>query len=226
LNIIYLLIIIIIIFVSFDFIKVDNKIIKIMASSSSYGSSRAPMEGQLRSHCPLSNTPLYVVILMGVSGSGKTTIGEALVPLTNATFIDADNLHSEENREKMARGEPLTDEDRMPWLQQCAKVIDEAVHNKKRTILACSALKPSYRATLIGIHNDAVLFIHLSGSMEIIEQRMEKRKGHYMPPSLLKSQYETLEIRNENEHIHTVSVDTPIEQSVEVARTLLQRHSW
>ncbi len=131
---------------------------------------------------------------MGVTGTGKSTVGLALAQATGWQFADADDFHSQANREKMRASIPLTDEDRAPWLQSLHEQIAKWNHEGANAILACSALKESYRATLIdGIPRDSVRFFYLNGPASVIRERLEARQGHYMPPSLLPSQLATLE---------------------------------
>ncbi len=132
-----------------------------------------------------------IIIVMGVAGSGKTTIGSLLALDLGWDFFDGDDFHSEANRAKMARGIPLTDEDRSMWLNALRDLISENVRNDRSIVLACSALKKSYRE-LLGV-NERVRFVHLQGSYEQIESRLRKRKGHFMPANMLTSQFETLE---------------------------------
>lgn len=135
-----------------------------------------------------------VVVIMGVAGSGKTTVGEALALRTGWPFRDADDFHSPANRAKMHAGIPLTDEDREPWLQaihdQIALWLRDGVHG----IVTCSALKESYRSALTeGASPGSVHFVFLTGPASVIQERMEARRGHFMPESLLPSQLATLE---------------------------------
>lgn len=135
-----------------------------------------------------------VVVLMGVTGTGKTTVGEALAARTGWQFADADDFHSAANRAKMHAGIPLTDEDRGPWLESLHKQILAWLRDGVNGILACSALKETYRTELTdGTGPRAVRFVFLSGPPGLIRQRMEARHGHYMPESLLPSQLATLE---------------------------------
>ena len=124
---------------------------------------------------------------MGVSGSGKSTVGALLAQRLGAEFLDADEFHPPENVAKMAAGVPLSDADRKPWLER----LNGELRRHKDAVLACSALKDSYRLTLSqGID---CRFVHLRGSMELIRTRMETRRHRYMPASLLESQFATLE---------------------------------
>ncbi|MBS9391526.1 gluconokinase [Dolichospermum sp. UHCC 0684] len=133
-----------------------------------------------------------IVILMGVAGSGKTTIGQALAAATGWEFSDADWFHSAAAKEKMNRGEPLTDTDRAPWLQTMREAIAQWLQADKNAILACSALKVSYRQILC-YDDPRVKLVYLQGSYGLIEQRLRDRIGHFMKADLLQSQFETLE---------------------------------
>lgn len=140
----------------------------------------------------MSVATIYVV--MGVSGSGKTTIGTLLAEHLGATFADADDYHSEANKAKMHAGIPLTDEDRAPWLRTLNELLRQWADTGARGVLACSALKADYRETLnTGIAPGVMDFVWLDGAREMIQQRLEARQGTYMNPSLLGSQLATLE---------------------------------
>jgi gluconokinase len=135
-----------------------------------------------------------IVILMGVTGTGKSTVGQALARATGWAFADADDFHSHANREKMHAGIPLTEEDRAPWLASLHQQIAKWNREGSNGILACSALRKSYRATLTdGVPPESIRLVYLTGPESLICQRLESRKGHYMPPSLLPSQIATLE---------------------------------
>ena len=135
-----------------------------------------------------------VIILMGVAGSGKTTIGRALATALGWPFYDADDFNSSANKQKMAAGQALTDHDRRPWLNQLAGRIGCWSELSTGSVLACSALKASYRSLLTGrIDAEQVVYIHLRGSKALIARRLTCRQAHYMPPELLDSQYEILE---------------------------------
>eukprot|EP01120_Amphizonella_sp_Union-15-10_P012629 TRINITY_DN5649_c0_g2_i1.p1 TRINITY_DN5649_c0_g2~~TRINITY_DN5649_c0_g2_i1.p1 ORF type:complete len:190 (+),score=32.33 TRINITY_DN5649_c0_g2_i1:48-572(+) len=139
-----------------------------------------------------------IFLLMGVSGSGKSTFGVELEKKTGCKFYDGDDFHPEENKNKMARGVPLNDEDRRVWLQIIRDLIQQKIKAKECCFIACSALKKSYRQMLRQSDNQVVT-IYLKGSYELIEKRLLHRKGHFMPTSLLKSQFETLEEPNQDE---------------------------
>jgi len=133
-----------------------------------------------------------IVVLMGVTGSGKTTVGKVLAKELGWKFCDADDYHPPENIEKMRLGIALTDEDRKPWLQTLARLIDDARDRGENIILACSALKHAYQESLRH-HLDVVHYVCLCGSEEVIKKRLAARKGHFMNPVLLPSQFEILE---------------------------------
>jgi gluconokinase len=128
---------------------------------------------------------------MGVSGSGKTTVGRLLAADLGWDFLDADDFHSPANRDKMSRGLPLSDADREPWLDALAEAVAERSRAGRRAVLACSALKQSYRDRL-QVEN-GVRLVYLKGDPETIERRLESRKGHYFAAGLLASQFEALE---------------------------------
>ncbi|RLJ72163.1 gluconokinase [Pedobacter alluvionis] len=155
------------------------------------------------------------IILMGVSGSGKTVIGKALAPRINAEFIDGDNLHSQRNVDKMASGIPLTDADRLDWLLLIAKVGREHLAHGTSCIIACSALKKSYR-NLLRTDNTNIRFVYLKGSFDLIHDRIVKRSHQYMPSTLLKSQFDTLEEPlSDEQDVVTISIDQSIPEIVE-----------
>ncbi len=133
-----------------------------------------------------------IVVLMGVSGSGKTTVGELLSERLGWPLLDADDFHPPENIEKMRSGIPLTDEDRWPWLDRLNGLLREKDSNGESALLACSALKQKYRDRLAAGLKDP-RWVYLKGSFELIEARLKARKGHYMKAGLLKSQFATLE---------------------------------
>jgi gluconokinase len=132
-----------------------------------------------------------VIILMGVSGVGKTTVGQALAQKLRWRFAEGDDFHSAANIAKMHAGIPLTDEDRAPWLQSLRNAINAWLACGENVVLACSALKASYRA-LLQVGPD-VRFVYLHAGFELIAKRLAARKGHYMNPDLLRSQFDTLE---------------------------------
>ena len=162
----------------------------------------------------MAKAKIYYV--MGVSGSGKTTIGELLAKKLAIPFYDGDDFHPEENVKKMAAGHPLNDEDRKSWLLRLNALSQE--NSENGAVIVCSALKQSYRNILQKGVEDKAVFLFLSGSFETILDRMQKRKGHFMPPDLLKSQFETLEIPNDS---LSVSIDqTPENILAEILQKL------
>ncbi|HEX4020277.1 MAG TPA: gluconokinase [Acidobacteriaceae bacterium] len=135
-----------------------------------------------------------VVIVMGVTGTGKTTVGKAVAEQLHWQFADADDFHSKENRAKMHAGIALQDEDRKPWLESLHAQILRWQQQGTNAVLACSALKQQYRDTLAaGTQPDAVRYIFLDGPEAVIQQRLQQRHGHYMPSALLPSQLAALE---------------------------------
>ena len=144
---------------------------------------------------------LYVV--MGVAGSGKTSIGENVAEKINATYIDGDDYHPQANIEKMANGEPLTDDDRWPWLEVVA---NELARTEGIVLAGCSALKKAYRDFITANAGEPVQFLYLDGSKQLIGERMAARTGHFMPTSLLDSQFATLEIPGETENAVAIDI--------------------
>jgi gluconokinase len=132
-----------------------------------------------------------IIVVMGVTGVGKTTIGLALAALRNCRFEDADAYHSAENIEKMSHGTPLTDADRIPWLESMHRMLEKYWASGQEVVLACSALKQEYR-DLLG-KDVPITWIYLKGSPDTIRQRIEHRHGHFAKEDLLKSQFDTLE---------------------------------
>jgi gluconokinase len=140
---------------------------------------------------PPIHRPL-VLIFMGVSGSGKTTVGTLFAKRTGAIFFEGDEFHSPQNIEKMRRGVPLTDDDRADWLRTLRGIITRSLDRGALTVIACSALKAAYRDVLQG-GDRRVQFVHLTGPRALLEGRLNARKNHFMPPTLLDSQLATLE---------------------------------
>lgn len=137
---------------------------------------------------------MTIVVLMGVTGSGKTTIGTLLAQRTGTIFADADDYHPLANKEKMRAGIPLNDEDRQPWLEILNGVLQSWCKSSQGGVLACSALKEKYRQTLAsGIPSNAIAFVWLDGDKELLSERLAKRHHEYMNPHLLSSQLATLE---------------------------------
>lgn len=157
----------------------------------------------------------FCVMVMGVSGSGKTAVGKALAHALHGQFLDADDLHPSTNIDKMSAGIPLTDEDRLPWLLAVSEAVNTTFVAEKPVILACSALKKAYR-TLLREHITAPLkIIYLKSSFEQVRDRLEKRSGHFMPANLLASQFEALEEPDLAEPaITAVDANLPIDQVI------------
>ena len=163
------------------------------------------------------------IIVMGVSGSGKSTIGALLAERLGWPFADADGFHPAENVAKMAAGTPLTDADRWPWLDAIAAHIGAARQAGQPVVVACSALRRAYRERLRAGHGD-LLFLHLSGAPEVIAARQAARQGHFMPPSLMASQFATLEDTVAEPDAVTVSVKASPHEVVEAALAHLRQH--
>ncbi len=161
-----------------------------------------------------------VVVVMGVSGSGKTTIGAALARRLVWPFQEGDDLHPPENVAKMRAGIPLSDEDRVPWLHAVAARIDEWRERGEAGIITCSALKRRYRDLIVG-ERPEVRLVHLTAPPALIAERMAARRGHFMPASLLESQLAALEPPGPDENVLTVSVDAPVETVVDRIATAL-----
>lgn len=176
--------------------------------------SGLPLGASARLDAPLAPPP---VIVMGVSGAGKTTIGKLLADRLGTWFLDADDLHDVPSKRKMSQGEPLTDADRAPWLDRVGAAIRAA---PVPPVVACSALKAEYRARLREFAPDLV-FVHLHGTATLIAARLGTRDHEYMPPSLLDSQIAALEPLADEEAGLRVDVALPPEQIVELVATWL-----
>ena len=158
-----------------------------------------------------------IILVMGVSGSGKTTIGQLLAKSLKWEFCDADALHPAANVEKMSRGIPLDDVDRKPWLQRLQQAITQWLQEDKNMVLACSALKTAYRQLLLQ-DKQRMRLVYLKGDFQLIQERLQSRPHHYMPPDLLQSQLDTLE--EPFEAIY-VDVSQPPEAIVQEIKTRL-----
>ena len=154
------------------------------------------------------------LVVMGVSGSGKSTIGEKLAERIGWRYEDGDRFHPASNVAKMSAGHPLTDEDRWPWLKAIAAEIDRACSAGKHIVIGCSALKRSYRDVLMQGRTD-VRLVYLDGTQSLIADRLSHRKGHFMPPGLLISQFAALEPPTPDERPVTVSIDAEVEVIVD-----------
>jgi gluconokinase len=157
------------------------------------------------------------IVIMGVSGCGKSTVGAALGTALGIPYRDGDDLHPPANVEKMRAGIPLTDDDRWPWLDRVAATLrDEAP-----VVVGCSALRRAYRDRIRAGSGGPVQFVHLTGSREVIAARMADRKGHYMPPSLLDSQFATLEPPGPDEAI-SIGIDQSLTRLISQILPLLK----
>lgn len=158
------------------------------------------------------------MIVMGVAGSGKSTVGEGLARRIGAAYVDGDVLHPPANIDKMSRGIALTDDDRLPWLREVGRLLHDGAG---RTIIGCSALKRAYREIIRTEAGHPVTFIYLAGSRNVIAERMSRRTGHFMPTSLLDSQLADLEQPAADENAIRVDIDQPLDALVENAIDLL-----
>ena len=160
-----------------------------------------------------------VVIIWGVLGAGKTTIGELLAQELHWKFYDADDFHPQVNIDKMERGEPLTDEDRQPWLQSLREAITRSLAANENAVLACSALKRKYRE-LLRVNAD-VKFVFLHGSRARIADQLKQRRGHFIDPALLDSQFADLEEPESSEDMLTIELRGEPDELVEQIRQKL-----
>ena len=157
---------------------------------------------------------LCALIVMGVSGAGKSTVGEALAAQLGWRYEDGDAFHPASNVAKMHAGRPLTDDDRWPWLHAIADEIDRVCKAGSHVVIACSALRRAYRDVLTHGRKD-IRLVFLDGTEPVIGDRLSHRKGHFMPPGLLASQFATLEPPGADEHAVRVSIDAPVESIVD-----------
>ncbi len=158
---------------------------------------------------------------MGVSGCGKTTIGQRLSQELHWPFFDGDDFHSKANRKKMASGIPLTDADRMPWLASLNRLMSNHLETHQPMILACSALKKAYREKLQGGLSE-IIWVFLKGDYDLIFNRMRSRTSHYMKPTMLQSQFDTLEVPK---NALTVEIDQPVEKITAIILAKLKDRS-
>ena len=170
---------------------------------------------------PEARSPLAVVV-MGVSGSGKTSVAVRLAQRLGCQFIEGDRLHPAMNVEKMARGIPLTDDDRWPWLDLVGAELAAATQRGESVVVTCSALKKIYRDRLRQESRGPLHFVFLTGNPELLERRMGARKGHFMPTSLLQSQLATLEDPRGETGVVAVDIDADLETIVDDAMQKLE----
>ena len=171
-----------------------------------------------------ATTEPVVAVVMGVSGSGKTTVSALLAAALGCQFQEGDDLHPAENVEKMISGIPLTDADRLPWLQKIAEEVDAWRARHESGVLTCSALKRSYRDIIIDGRSDVTL-VYLRGSYDLIHRRLAARHGHFMPVALLDSQFATLQEPTPDEHPIIVDVvSRPAEIVSEIVHQLQERY--
>lgn len=161
-----------------------------------------------------------LIVMMGVSGCGKSTVGAALAESFNAPFVDGDDLHPESNKQKMASGVPLDDSDREPWLHAICDAAEQTLEEQNVFVVACSALKKTYREQLRTISHP-VIFVHLHAPQSTIAARQASRPSHFMPPALLDSQYQTLESPAGEPNVIELSVEQSVETVVREALVAL-----
>jgi len=154
------------------------------------------------------------IVVMGVSGAGKSTVASRLAKRLNRPLVEGDSLHPRQNVEKMKQGIPLADEDRLPWLQAIAARIDRARADQEPIIVTCSALKRDYRSLLADHHAD-VGFVYLKGAKELIAKRLASRKNHFMPATLLDSQFAALQEPTIDEPSIMIGIDPAPDEIVE-----------
>lgn len=164
-----------------------------------------------------------VLVLMGVSGSGKSTVAAQLAGELRWPFEEGDSLHPQANVDKMSAGVPLNDDDRWPWLEKVAEWVEETLDAGRSGVITCSCLKRSYR-DIINRRGQGVEFVYLAGSNELIAARLASRQGHFMPPALLDSQFATLEEPSADEPSIRVEVGPPAGILVDQIRTTLHLH--
>ncbi|MFE1909510.1 gluconokinase, partial [Streptomyces gardneri] len=165
-----------------------------------------------------------LVLVVGVAGSGKTTVGRLLAERLGWAFRDGDEFHSEADRAKMAAGHPLTDGDRRPWLEAIREWMDEAIAGRRQAVVTCSALKRAYRDTLLAGRPE-VLLVYLHGSREVLGSRLASRHGHFFPAGLLESQLAELQAPTPDERPLVVEIDQPPEAVVTAVLSLMGRES-
>jgi gluconokinase len=170
-----------------------------------------------------TDRPVHVVA-MGVAGTGKSTIGELVAADLGVELIEGDSFHPQSNIDKMSAGRPLTDEDRQPWLQRLSELVAAEHEQGRSSVLACSALRRRYRDILRGeLPEGSMFFVHLHADFAVLDARMQTRK-HFMPPSLLQSQFDTLEHLEDDEDGVAVDVALPVDEVLAKVRAALRVH--
>lgn len=159
-------------------------------------------------------SPPIAIIVMGVSGCGKSSVGADLAARLGLSFIEGDVLHPKANVDKMAAGTPLTDEDRWPWLTIIGETMAGTLEKGEGIVVSCSALKKIYRDHLRDATGGRLAFVYLEGSHALLSARMGARTGHFMPPTLLESQLATLEVPTGEPGVVTISIDQPVDSIV------------
>ncbi|TPP09911.1 gluconokinase [Rhizobium glycinendophyticum] len=157
----------------------------------------------------IASTPLAIIV-MGVSGCGKSSVGADLAASLGLAFVEGDVLHPKANVDKMAAGTPLTDDDRWPWLAIIGQTMADSLARGQGIVVSCSALKKIYRDRLRAATGGRLAFVYLEGSHALLSARMGARTGHFMPPALLESQLATLEVPTGEPGVVTVSIDQPV----------------
>lgn len=165
--------------------------------------------------------PTPAIVVMGVSGTGKTVVGQRIARRLGVPFLEGDDFHPRRNVEKMSSGLPLDDADRLPWLDAIGAAIKGAA--TKSLVVTCSALKRAYRERLATAAGRPLVFLFLDGSRETVARRIAARRGHFMPPGLLDSQLATLEKPAPDENAIRISVEPPLDAVVNGAMTVLDR---
>lgn len=164
-----------------------------------------------------------IIVVMGVSSSGKSTVGAALAERLDVPFLDGDGYHPPANVEKMRAGTPLTDTDRWPWLERLARALKEAADERGMAIGACSALKREYRDFMTRTAGEPILFVYLQGTKDVIAARIAARRHEFMPASLLDSQFATLEEPAIEENAMAIPVTDPVEQIIDTVAGTITR---
>jgi len=172
-----------------------------------------------------SLTPARLIVIMGVAGSGKSTVGSAVSESLAVPFLDGDDYHSPENIEKMSSGIPLTDEDRWSWLDRLGVALREHADKAGMAVSACSALRRAYRERLIAATGEPILFVLLEGAQEEIARRMSARTDHYMPTALLDSQFEALELPASDENAMVLNISEPVSALTDAVVRQCQRNA-